>query len=171
MDRKQRILDVALELFAKEGFSATPTSKIAREAGVSEGLIFRHFENKAGLLEALLEELQTKLDHYTEIVKSFEDPKDILRASLQLIFEIPEEEMNFWRLQYALKMDERYSGYRVDSNMELLENAFKALGYKNAKMEAQMFFEIIDATFLHNIRGELQNKEEFRAFLMEKYGL
>ena len=46
IDRKEKILQSALELFAKEGFTATSTSKIAKHAGVSEGLIFRHFGSR-----------------------------------------------------------------------------------------------------------------------------
>ena len=45
-DKQEKILQAALELFAKEGFKGTSTNKIAKKAGVSEGLIFRHFENK-----------------------------------------------------------------------------------------------------------------------------
>ena len=42
-ERKMQILDVAIELFAKQGFSGTTTKKIANEAGVSEAMVFRHF--------------------------------------------------------------------------------------------------------------------------------
>ena len=42
-EKQENILKAALQLFAKEGFYATSTSKVAKLAGVSEGLIFRHF--------------------------------------------------------------------------------------------------------------------------------
>ena len=46
MTEKQiSILESALELFSSKGFDAVPTSLIAKQAGVSEGLIFRHFKN------------------------------------------------------------------------------------------------------------------------------
>ena len=54
-EKKQHILESALKLFSKEGYEATSTRSIAQEAGVSEGLIFRHFQNKEGLLKYLLE--------------------------------------------------------------------------------------------------------------------
>lgn len=41
---------VALGLFAKHGFTATSTKKIATAAGVSEGLVFHHFGTKFGVL-------------------------------------------------------------------------------------------------------------------------
>ena len=54
--RRQQIIDVALRLFAENGFAATPTKLIAQEVGVTEGLIFHYFPNKAALLrEAALQ--------------------------------------------------------------------------------------------------------------------
>ncbi|MFT5056181.1 MAG: AcrR family transcriptional regulator, partial [Pseudoalteromonas distincta] len=41
-DKQVAILQTALELFSKKGFDAVSTNLIAKEAGVSEGLIFRH---------------------------------------------------------------------------------------------------------------------------------
>ena len=59
-DKKEQILIAALELFAEEGYNAISTSKIAKRAKVSEGLIFRHFDNKKGLLDALILEATEK---------------------------------------------------------------------------------------------------------------
>lgn len=47
---QQRILGAALELFAEKGYAATSTGAIARQAGVAEGLIFKHFRSKKELL-------------------------------------------------------------------------------------------------------------------------
>ena len=46
MSKKKIILETALELFSRNGYSTTSTAKIAKTAGVSEGLIFKHYENK-----------------------------------------------------------------------------------------------------------------------------
>ncbi|MEJ6750428.1 MAG: helix-turn-helix domain-containing protein, partial [Bacteroidia bacterium] len=43
-DKQVAILQTALELFSNKGFYAVSTNLIAKEAGVSEGLIFRHFQ-------------------------------------------------------------------------------------------------------------------------------
>ncbi|WP_404288219.1 TetR/AcrR family transcriptional regulator [Glutamicibacter arilaitensis] len=53
---RTRILDAAEQLFAKQGFDGTPTSHIARDAGVPKGLLFYYFPAKFALLTALLEE-------------------------------------------------------------------------------------------------------------------
>ncbi|MDR6772973.1 helix-turn-helix domain-containing protein [Azospirillum sp. BE72] len=51
--RRRAIVDAALPLFARKGFAATTTKEIAQAAGVSEGLIFKHFPSKASLYEAI----------------------------------------------------------------------------------------------------------------------
>jgi len=52
--RKLLILESALNVFAQKGFSGARTKEIAKEAGVSETLLFRHFKNKENLyVEAL----------------------------------------------------------------------------------------------------------------------
>jgi TetR/AcrR family acrAB operon transcriptional repressor len=52
--REQRILDAASDLFLHYGYDKTTVSDIAREAGVSKGAIYLHFESKDALLEALI---------------------------------------------------------------------------------------------------------------------
>lgn len=53
-NREDRILDAAAELFVHYGFDKTTVSDIAREAAVSKGAIYLHFDSKESLLEALL---------------------------------------------------------------------------------------------------------------------
>ena len=54
--RREQILKTALGLFAAQGFNATSTRQIAKEAGIAEGLIFHYFPTKASLLTAILED-------------------------------------------------------------------------------------------------------------------
>ena len=53
--RREQIIDTAVNLFSQKGFKGTTTKEIARAAGVSEAIIFRHFENKDALYGAILE--------------------------------------------------------------------------------------------------------------------
>lgn len=54
-ERRKQILRVAIQLFSQRGFSGTTTKEIARAAGVSEAIIFRHFANKDELYHAILD--------------------------------------------------------------------------------------------------------------------
>lgn len=53
--RREQILQTAFELFSRRGFSGTTTKDIARAAGVSEAMVFKHFSTKDELYGALLE--------------------------------------------------------------------------------------------------------------------
>ena len=53
--RREQILATAVSLFSQRGFKGTTTKEIARAAGVSEAMVFRHFENKDALYEAILD--------------------------------------------------------------------------------------------------------------------
>jgi len=53
-EREARILDAAAALVAHFGYDKTSVSDIAREAGVSKGAIYLHFDSKESLFEALL---------------------------------------------------------------------------------------------------------------------
>jgi len=55
-ERRQQLIDVAMQVFATHGYRGTTTREIARVAGVSEAIIFRHFQNKEELYSAILDE-------------------------------------------------------------------------------------------------------------------
>ncbi|MBD2103674.1 TetR family transcriptional regulator [Leptolyngbya sp. FACHB-261] len=55
---RQKIIDAALELFARQGVTETTTRQIAERAGVNEVTLFRHFGNKHGLLLATIQECE-----------------------------------------------------------------------------------------------------------------
>jgi AcrR family transcriptional regulator len=50
-----RMLYAAKQLFSEKGYEATTTATIARHAGTSESQLIKHFGNKEGLLQAILE--------------------------------------------------------------------------------------------------------------------
>ena len=53
---RARILDAARQLLRSEGLAATSIERIAAEAGVGKGTVFRRFGDRAGLTAALLDE-------------------------------------------------------------------------------------------------------------------
>ena len=53
--RREQILRTAVDLFSQRGFKGTTTKEIAKAAGVSEAIIFRHFATKDELYGAILD--------------------------------------------------------------------------------------------------------------------
>lgn len=54
--RRRQILDAAKGCFARHGFAGTTTKSVAAAAGISEGLLFKHFPTKAALYAEILAE-------------------------------------------------------------------------------------------------------------------
>lgn len=72
-DPKQQILDVAIRLFARKGFSATGVREIAREAAVNIAMISYYFGSKRGILEAALDMF---FQRYLEVAEQALDGDD-----------------------------------------------------------------------------------------------
>jgi AcrR family transcriptional regulator len=61
LDRRDQLLAAATRAFARNGFEATNLDEIAREAGISKVLLYRHFDSKADLYRAVLDRSLTHL--------------------------------------------------------------------------------------------------------------
>src|SRR5215470_17639475 len=53
-ERRKAIVAAAVPLFARKGFAGTTTKELAEAAGISEGLLFRHFPSKKHLYGEIL---------------------------------------------------------------------------------------------------------------------
>ena len=63
-DKRARILEAAVRVFAKNGFYATRVSDVARAAGVADGTIYLYFKSKDEVLLSLFEDRVEKLLSY-----------------------------------------------------------------------------------------------------------
>jgi AcrR family transcriptional regulator len=54
VETKDKILDTAIIHFARRGFNGAKTAEIARDAGVSEGTVFKYFSTKKDILTSVL---------------------------------------------------------------------------------------------------------------------
>jgi AcrR family transcriptional regulator len=54
--RRAQIIEVARRLFAEGGYRSTTTRQLARAAGVSDALMYRHFESKDDVLRAVVDQ-------------------------------------------------------------------------------------------------------------------
>ena len=171
-EKQEKILQAALELFAKEGYHATSTSKVAKKAGVSEGLIFRHFENKDGLLQAILIEGERRLKALFVDIVMETDPKEVIRKTIEMTGKIDKSDYDFWKLQYKLKWELEVSG---DEKMKplfmALTNAFVKLNYESPSLEARLLLLFIDGLGSAVLKGSDINAEEMIRFLVQKYNL
>ena len=59
--RRQQILDVAIDEFGRSGYFGTSMNDIADAAGVTKPVLYQHFDSKADLYRALLDEVGMRL--------------------------------------------------------------------------------------------------------------
>lgn len=172
INKKEKILKVALELFANDGFHATSTKKIANSAEVSEGLIFRHYKNKDGLLKAILEFGHKKANELFYAIDESKSLQDQLRFLISIPFRIEESDFPFWKLIYALKWqtdqyDDSISKPFKDKLSRLLEN----LKYKDPELEAEIILMLFDGAATAFLLKGTENKELILQSIFKKYNL
>lgn len=169
-EKKEQILESALHLFAKEGYAATSTSKIAKAAGVSEGLIFRHFGNKKNLLIELMNQTQDTINKLFSPIFREIDPKKILTKTIKLPLLIEKEYYDYWKLQYKLRWEPDYTNNnKFIPILNKFEEAFAALGYKQPKHEAILLNQILNSIAIDILLDRFD--KEYIPFLMDKYKL
>ncbi len=169
-EKQEKIVQAALELFAQEGYHATSTSKVARAAGVSEGLIFRHFGNKEGLLAAIIKIGEQRLrDLYADIVLAT-NPKEVIRKALEMPFLVEESDYEFWNLQFKLKWElPGYDPSKMEPLQVALTNAFRKLDYTFPKLEAEFLIHALDGIGSALLKGGISDKSTLKEFLLDKY--
>ncbi|MDO8952731.1 MAG: TetR/AcrR family transcriptional regulator [Draconibacterium sp.] len=96
--KKELIMETALELFAENGFHATSMSQIAKKAGISKGLAYNYFQSKNEILEEILEtssnEIYKNIDINHDGILTEEEFYFFIKKTFQLI----NRNRRFWKL-------------------------------------------------------------------------
>ena len=104
-NRRQQILDVAIQLFSQKGFRGTTTKEIALAAGVNEAIIFRHFATKRDLYSAIIDQKACAKEivaKQAELAKAMEQRNDrkLFETIALHILEVHEHDETFMRLMF-----------------------------------------------------------------------
>ena len=124
-ERRKQIIDIAVDLFSKRGFAEVTTREIAAGAGINEATIYKHFESKEALYDAVLEYYSDRALAVFDSVQI--DSKTDFRAAMSDLahraFGFMEQDPRIFRLMI-------YSGLHDD---EFSENYFGRVGMKVLK--------------------------------------
>ena len=96
MGKRENVLQAAIPLFASQGFDATTTLQIATTAGVTEPVIYYHFNNKDGLFTHILVEIFneyfSRLDAlYKDTPTQFEKLENLIDLHFAFVDEFPDQ--------------------------------------------------------------------------------
>jgi AcrR family transcriptional regulator len=99
-ERRAALLDTAGRMFAKGGYRGTTTAEIAREAGVTEPILYRHFGSRRDLYVACLEQASQRVrSTWERAIEQESDPAKWLPARGNVCMRLREVKavlMNLW---------------------------------------------------------------------------
>jgi AcrR family transcriptional regulator len=91
-ERRARILDAALEVFAAKGYQATVLGDIAKAAGVTRSVLYDHFPNKRVLLLTVMQDRNAALLEYVgSRITGQGSAEDRMRATIEAYFSFAEQ--------------------------------------------------------------------------------
>ena len=97
--RREQLLDATKTIVAERGFHAVSIEAVAREAGITRPIVYGHFNDLPGLLEALVaRETARALGQLSIPADLSGDPREALLASLRTYLEAVRADPATWRL-------------------------------------------------------------------------
>jgi AcrR family transcriptional regulator len=100
-DRREQVLDAALELVSRHGFDAATIHAIARQAGVTRPVIYDHFTDLADLMHALIDREEARaLAQLATAIPTLDgdpDPDELLLKGLETFFAAVVANPHRWR--------------------------------------------------------------------------
>ena len=172
MTKKDLILEKSLELFSSKGFKGTSTRSIADAAEVSEGLIFKHFKSKNGLLAELLKIGASKSTPEIEKIKNSNEPKAAISSCIRLFLNIKKEDYPYWRLYYANGFEDNGQTIGLEPILKkTVMEAFRKLGYVNIGLEAELLLNSLDGLMIKMLTASDYNPEAQVNLILKKYRL
>jgi len=127
-----RIIETAIRLFYKQGYSNTGINQIIEEAGIAKSTLYEHFPSKEDLLVAYLEITGVET---VKVLKETADKKANARDKILAIFDYLEE---------LVGMDDFYGCHFLNMVYELPAEAVRIKGLvKKQKDAVRMLFENI----------------------------
>jgi AcrR family transcriptional regulator len=150
-NRKAHIMEMALELFANEGYYPTSISKIAKKAGISKGLMYNYFISKEQLIREIID------NGLQDLLATFDPDKDGVLTEMEFeyminaIFGILQENIRYWKLYFSLIMQASvhqlvHEGFAklVPRLLQTQVHYFEKKGLPDPVSEAIFFAAVLD---------------------------
>jgi len=152
---KQKVMDVALELFANNGYYQSSISTITKKAGISKGLMYNYFESKEELLKAIV------FNGMDSLIRFFDTNQDGILTQDELLEFISnsitniKENIVYWKLYFSLmvqpnvmKLFEKELISMIDPFFKMLYIYFEREGYDDPNAEVRFFQSLFDGVGL-----------------------
>ncbi|MGR5235813.1 nucleoid occlusion factor SlmA [Vibrio alfacsensis] len=161
-NRREEILQALAQMLeSTEGASRITTAKLAKQVGVSEAALYRHFPSKARMFEGLIEFIEDAL--MTRINRILDDEKDTLeriRMVMHLILAFSERNPGLTRILsgHALMFENERLRERINQLFERIETQLRQILRERKIREGKSFpveERILAAQILGQVEGSL----------------
>jgi len=153
--KRELIMETALELFAENGFHATSISQIAKKAGISKGLTYNYFESKVDILNEIIQEgidtVYSNFDLNHDGILTEEEFVHFIRQS----FRIMGENLRYWKLYYSLMLQPKVAesfndDYREKAKpiLEMLYQFISENGSKDPEGDTMVISALLEGAYL-----------------------
>lgn len=102
MNKKERIIDAAIEVFRENGIEKTPVSSIVKRAGIAQGTFYLYFSSKLALMPAIAEVMVEKtMDIVEEMIEEDASFEKKVEQFIEAIFLVAHNDNEIQALIYA----------------------------------------------------------------------
>lgn len=149
MDTKEKILQAALALFARDGYEAVSVSMIAGELGITKGALYKHYENKQALFESIVRRMEEK---DFEKAKSFPIPEGLFENMPERYRSTPFEQLCAYTLAQFVYWTEDDFAAKFGKMLRLER-------YRNPEMNAlyQRYLGAGPLRYVEELMGQMVN--------------
>ncbi|MEV7013456.1 TetR/AcrR family transcriptional regulator [Streptosporangium sp. NPDC051022] len=154
-ERRDHLVKLAAELFARKGFQATTVREIAEEAGILSGSLYHHFDSKETIVDEVLTTfLDDLVGRYRAVLERGGEPRAILAEMVRIGFGTLEPHraaitvmQNDWnylrslpgdRFDYLVKVEDEVEGMWI----EQIKRG-QAVGQLRADVDAKLTYRMI----------------------------
>jgi AcrR family transcriptional regulator len=155
-ESQERLERAALTVFAQLGFQRATVRDVAREAGVSQGLLYHYFRTKDELLVAVFRRGTDDVAAALAAAPPAGTPREQFDAFVRTSFRLLDEHRDYWRLNHLVRHDATAVAALGDQLhvwtrgvAHALAALLTALGHEDAPARARLLFAAIDGVAQH----------------------
>lgn len=156
-ESRRKILEAALEVFAREGYHSSTVSLIAKTAGISQGLLYNYFKSKEDVLNELMIGMMDALMcefmpiNPKEKVKR-KDIVNFINVGVDLVLKDPK----FWKLYFSVFIQPDVLSIVMDKMMKMakpylrrITDYFRERGEEDPVTMMRYFSAVMDGIQMH----------------------
>lgn len=159
-ERKQQILQKAIEIIANEGYGSLGMRALARASGLKLGALQYHFRTREDMLRALVDYIAAKYRQTFESLKSDDDPPGVREIVMFILDDSAGDALlgeRLWPQLWAMELVEPFVADLVEEvyaeYIKLLERALEGKGSLAPRAEALCLMSLLEGTTIFVTSG------------------